>query len=399
MSRFNFKDTETAFSHLSNFALDRAKLLFTILSKPNMVKLGKWGSNFATKIHLPIGWALKPTIYAHFVGGETLEDCLEPLHLLKKRGVTAVMDYSAEGGEDDEDIKATYEETVRSFEFAAKHRDLISHAVFKVSGLAPVEVLVRYLEQPETLTEDEKQKVEELRERFMNLCELARDLDIRVLVDAEHYAYQQIIDDLTEEAIVKYNKDKCIVFATLQMYRHDRLAYLEHLKQLALENNLKVGVKFVRGAYMEEERERAQEKGYPDPICKDKEATDKNYNDALRYAVENLEHFEMFCGTHNETSNQVLADLMEEKGLANDDPRIYFAQLYGMSDNISFQLSKHGYNISKYLPYAPVDKVLPYLIRRAEENTAIAGQTTRELSLINKEVNRRRREIARKNKK
>ena len=240
------------------------------------------------------------------------------------------------------------------------------------------------------MTIEEIKEFREFKERFMAFCQRAYDNDVRLIVDAEDYCFQDALDELTDEAMRKYNKKRAIVFATLQMYRHDRMPYLRRILEDAKEKGYIAGVKFVRGAYMEAERARAAEMGYPDPICKDKPTTDANFNEAVRFTIDNLEHFEMFMGTHNEESNYLLAKLIDEKGLARNDSRIFFAQLLGMSDNISFNLAHEGYNVTKYVPYAKVKDVLPYLIRRAEENTSVAGQTGRELRMLEMEIKRRK---------
>lgn len=385
----DFRNTEVAYADKSDKDLQMAELLFRTIASPTVVKLGKWGTKAAGALNLPLGWALRPTIYRHFVGGESLQDSKQTLEKLTKRGVQAVMDYSAEGGDDEATIERTFQANMEAVRFAHNNPGL-SHAVFKVSGLCKVSTMERANDPNAQLTNAEREQINRLRERFMALCQQAYDQGTRILVDAEHYAYQGLIDRLTEEAMIKFNKERAIVFATLQMYRHDRMDYLQGLDEFCQEHGLKCGIKFVRGAYMEEERARAQQMGYRDPICANKEETDNNYDAGVRYVVERIKRMELFCGTHNERSCILLAEQMQEKGLVNDDPRIYFSQLYGMGDFISYNLSNAGYNLTKYLPYAPVDKVLPYLIRRAEENTSVAGQTGRELELIRSEVKRRK---------
>lgn len=384
----DFSNTQNAFEGKSDGDLRWAELLFRTLASTTLVKTGKWMSHLAAQIHFPIGWALRPTIYRHFVGGETLEKTKPTLERLGARGVSAVLDYSAEGGSSEDDINATYEETVRSLDFA-KGNPYVSHGVFKPSGVGPTSVLEK-VSQGKSLTEEEQKRYEAFRRRFMELCRLAHSHGIRLLIDAEHYAYQGIVDELSIEAMAEYNRERATVFATLQMYRHDRMALLERIDREARERGFVGGIKFVRGAYMEEERHLAAKHGYPDPICKDKTATDDNYNSGVRFVLERLDHFEVFVGTHNDQSLLKATALMTQLGIAADDKRVFFAQLYGMSDHLSFNLSKAGYNVTKYLPYAPVDKVLPYLIRRAEENTAIKGQTARELQLIRNERQRRK---------
>lgn len=384
----DFRNTEIAFRSKSNKDLRRAKLLFWAMSKRWVVQTGKYLAEFAQKIHFPIGWALKPTIYSHFVGGENLEECVPVAKSLRDSGVWSIFDNSVEGGGEEEFLKANFEEAIRSIVFT-KENEKVAYSVFKPTALAPAAILEKKSEGGE-LTAEEENIYQRFEERFDKLCQKAYEEDVRILVDAEDYCYQAEVDRLTEVAMRKYNKKRAIVFATLQMYRHDRMKYLNYLLEDAKKEGYISGIKFVRGAYMEKERERAARMGYEDPICKDKPATDANYDAGLRFVMDNIDQMELFSGTHNEYSNLLLAELIEQKGLAKDDSRIFFAQLYGMSDNISYNLTDAGYNVAKYVPYAPIKGVLPYLIRRAEENTAIAGQTSRELDLIETEMKRRK---------
>ena len=386
----DFNNTEIAFSAKTDGELQNAKLLFSTIQYPWLVKCAKVASNIAIKIHFPLAWAVKPTLYKQFVGGETLQDCTKTIEHLKHFNVKSTLDFSAESEQTPDGIKATFEETMRSIDFAKGNPNL-AYAVFKPSTITTDDLLAKASEKRGELSIEEVKQFREFRDRFMAFCQRAYDNDVRILVDAEDYCYQDAIDELTDEAMRKFNKKRAIVFATLQMYRHDRMPYLERIYKDAVEKNYIAGVKFVRGAYMEEERARAAKMGYPDPICKDKQATDDNYNAAVKYTVDHLDHFEMFMGTHNEESNHRLAKLLDEKGIAHNDPRIFFAQLLGMSDNISFNLAHEGYNVTKYVPYAKVNDVLPYLIRRAEENTSVAGQTGRELRMLRAEIARRKK--------
>ena len=386
----DFNNTEIAFSAKTDGELQNAKLLFSTIQYPWLVKCAKVASNIAIKIHFPLAWAVKPTLYKQFVGGETLQDCTKTIEHLKHFNVKSTLDCSAESEQTPDGIKATFEETMRSIDFAKGNPNL-AYAVFKPSTITTDDLLAKASEKRGELSIEEVKQFREFRDRFMAFCQRAYDNDVRILVDAEDYCFQDAIDELTDEAMRKFNKKRAIVFATLQMYRHDRMPYLERIYKDAVEKNYIAGVKFVRGAYMEEERARAAKMGYPDPICKDKQATDDNYNAAVKYTVDHLDHFERFMGTHNEESNHRLAKLLGEKGIAHNDPRIFFAQLLGMSDNISFNLAHEGYNVTKYVPYAKVNDVLPYLIRRAEENTSVAGQTGRELRMLRAEIARRKK--------
>lgn len=385
----DFNNTEIAFSAKSQSELKNAYLLFNTIKYPWLAKCASVASNVALRLHIPLAWAVKPTLYKQFVGGETLQDCTKAIEHLRKFSVRSTLDFSAEGEQTREGIKATFEETMRSIDFA-KGNDNLAYAVFKPSTITTDELLAKASEKREELTIQEVKAFREFKERFMAFCQRAYENDVRLIVDAEDYCFQDALDELTDEAMRKFNKKRAIVFATLQMYRHDRMPYLRRILDDAVEKNYIAGVKFVRGAYMEAERARAAALGYPDPICKDKKATDENYDTAVRFAMDHLDRFEIFMGTHNEESNYKLAKWMDEKGIKRNDSRIFFAQLLGMSDNISFNLANEGYNVTKYVPYAPVRDVLPYLIRRAEENTSVAGQTSRELKMLQQELNRRK---------
>ncbi len=385
----DFNNTQIAFSAKTEAELKNAYLLFNTIKYPWLVKSASVASNAALKIRFPLSWAVKPTLYKQFVGGETLNECTKIINHLKQFNVRSTLDFSAEGEQTPEGIDATFEETMRSIDFA-KGNDNLAYAVFKPSTITTDELLAKASEKREELTIDEVKAFREFKERFMAFCQRAYENDVRLIVDAEDYAFQEALDELTDEAMRKYNKKRAIIFATLQMYRHDRMPYLERILEDAKKNDYIAGVKFVRGAYMEAERERAALMGYPDPICKDKPATDANFDAAVKFTMDHIDHFELFMGTHNEESNYKLAALIDEKGLKRGDTRIFFAQLLGMSDNISFNLAHEGFNVTKYVPYAKVKDVLPYLIRRAEENTSVAGQTSRELRMIKSEMDRRK---------
>lgn len=261
---------------------------------------------------------------------------------------------------------------------------------FKVSGLASNKLLERINDRQEQLDDNEKTEMAKLKERVSRICRRANEVQKPLLIDAEESWIQDVIDRLAMKTMEQYNQDKAIIYNTIQLYRHDRLQYLKESHQLAMERGFHFAVKLVRGAYMEKERERAEELGYPSPIQPNKEASDRDFDEAIRYCAENYKTISFVCGSHNEDSSKLLAELMEANSIPPDHPSIYFAQLFGMSDHISFNLSDGGYNVAKYVPYGPVREVVPYLIRRARENTSVKGQTGRELSLILKEQKRRK---------
>lgn len=387
----DFANTQIAFSAKTNAELRNALRLFNVINHPALVRMGKWASNVALKIHFPIAWIVKPTLYRQFVGGETLDGCDRAVDFLKRFGVSSTLDFSAESRQTPEGIEATFAETIRSIDNAKRNKN-IAYAVFKPSTITTDALLAKASEGRQSLTEREQVEYEAYHQRFLALCRCAYENDVRILVDAEDYCFQNSIDSMTDEAMRLFNGKRAIVFATLQMYRHDRMPYLERILSDATERGYIAGIKFVRGAYMEEERARAAAMGYPDPICKDKPTTDANYNAGVKFVIEHIDRMELFMGTHNEESNRLLAELIDSHGLDRNDRRIFFAQLLGMSDNISFNLAHEGYNVTKYVPYADVRSVLPYLIRRAEENTSVAGQTGRELAMLRSEMARRKSE-------
>jgi proline dehydrogenase len=384
----SFNSTEIAFRIKTDRDLGKAFWLFRVISNRTIVKIGGFLSRLAIKIHFPISWIVKPTIYSHFCGGVTIEECQPTILRLSKYNVKAILDYSVEGKEDPEEIQAALEETLRTIDNAA-HNDFIPFTVFKPTAFAISKVLEKK-SACNTLTPEEEKEFENFRNRVDTLCKRAYELDVPIMVDAEHYCYQDCIDRVVMEMMEKYNHKKAIVYNTYQMYRFDRMDVFRKDLETARKKDFYLGIKFVRGAYMEKERERAAQLGYPSPIHPNKESTDRAYDAALKYAVENIDRVSIFNGTHNEKSSLLLTELMEQHGISRDDFRCYFAQLYGMSDHISFNLAHEGYNVAKYLPYGPVRSVLPYLIRRTEENTSIAGQTSREMNLITMERKRRK---------
>jgi proline dehydrogenase len=386
-----FDDTEIAFSLKSDAELERAHFLFKIIAIEPLVKIGTAVTNFAIKTHLPIEGLIKSTVFDHFCGGINEGDCLPVINKMYQKGVSSVLDYSVEGKESEAEFDFATQKILKIIDFS-KSIDAIPIAVFKPSGVGRFHLFEK-LGRGEALTNTEQLEWNHVVKRFDTICESAKNNDMAVLIDAEESWMQNAADNLVSKMMRKYNIDKPIVFNTLQMYRHDRLDYLKQQHQLAIENGFYLGYKLVRGAYMEKENDRADVENYQSPICENKEATDKNFDEGLKYIINNIDTISLFAGTHNEESSYLLMELMKEKKLENNDSRVWFGQLFGMSDNISFNLSNKGYNVAKYMPFGPVKDVMPYLIRRAEENTSVAGQTSRELNLINKEKQRRKNQI------
>lgn len=383
-----FNNTQIAFSLKSDTELDRAYFLFKLIDNQPLVRIGTAVTNFAIKANLPVEGLIRATVFDHFCGGVNEDDCISVVDKLYSKGVSSVLDYSVEGKEEEEQFDAVLEKTLKLIEFAKEKKE-IPFAVFKPSGFGRID-LYQAFGEGKKLNVAETEEWNKVVSRFDKVCKTSYDSDVALLIDAEESWMQDAVDNLVEVMMQKYNKSKPIVFNTLQMYRWDRLDYLKKLHEKAKTEGFYIGMKLVRGAYMEKENERAIAMGYPTPICASKEATDKNYDTTVKYMVDHIEIMSVFEGTHNELSTYFLMDLIAEKGLKTNDNRIWFGQLYGMSDNISFNLAANGYNVAKYLPFGPVKDVMPYLIRRAEENTSVAGQTSRELKMIKEERNRRK---------
>jgi proline dehydrogenase len=388
----DFDNTEIAFKSKSNFDLKKAVFLFKMISKSAFVKLGKRLTNFALRAHLPVSWLVKPTIFSHFCGGISISDCSPAVSGLYDYGIGSILDYSAEGLQSEESFNEVEKEVVESITIASTD-ERIPFAVFKPSGIGRFGLYEKVSQNLE-LDADEKDEFARLEKRFENICHHAYLKNVPVMVDAEESWIQKAVDNLVKKYSILYNKKRAIVFNTLQMYRTDRLDKISKDLIWADTKEIKLGYKLVRGAYMEKERERARELKYDSPVFNTKAETDEEFNKALSYCFENLEKISLVVATHNEDSNELMVNLMNDAVLPNSHSDIWFAQLYGMSDHISYNLAFNKYNVAKYLPYGPVKKVLPYLIRRAEENTSVAGQTGRELNLLLSEKLRRRKSKA-----
>lgn len=386
--KLSFDDTSVAFSYKSDAALRKANFIFTLVNNPFVSALATSSVKLALKLHLPVEGMIKKTVFDHFCGGESIDKCDEEIAQLSAYHVGTILDYSVEGEKTELGFDQTMEETIRTVEKAGRSKS-IPFTVFKVTGLGSGELLEK-VQLKKALTPDEKSAFERLTDRVNRICRSAYEAGIPVLIDAEETWIQDPIDELAYVMMARYNKKQAIVFNTYQLYRTASLGNLVEAFNAAEVGNYFLGAKIVRGAYMEKERARAQAMGYPSPIHPDKEATDKAFNDALQFSIANISRMAIMCGSHNERSNYYLTELMSQHNIDRDDPRVWFAQLYGMSDNISFNLAKHGYCVAKYVPYGPVRSVMPYLFRRAAENTSVAGQSSRELTLIRKELRRRK---------
>jgi len=401
----SFGDTETAFAYKSDAELKKARFLFKSMGNALLVKVGIRLTPLAIRLKLPIKGLIRSTIFSQFVGGETLEETARVARKLAVWHVQAILDYGVEGGNNGESgFDHACEEFIRVINYAASQPN-IPFISIKVTGFARFELLEkldhsldlssgslmkRYAAALAGFTEDELAEWERVKNRMQKICAQAAEKNIGVLVDAEETWIQDPVDVLSIQMMAEYNKEKVTVYNTVQLYRHDRLSFLKDMLEAAVLKNFVLGVKLVRGAYMEKERARAEEKQYVSPIQPDKEATDTDYNAGVEFCINHIGNIASIVASHNDYSNLHATELLKEKGLPLDHPHIHFSQLYGMSDHITFNLAKAGCSVSKYLPFGPIQDVIPYLMRRAEENSSLSGQTGRELALINKEINRRK---------
>ena len=387
-TELNFQDTLTAFADKSDDELKEKYRLFRLLNSPLLNAIGSKITKFAFAIGLPVDGLIKRTVFEQFCGGETIEESEHTIERLAESKIGTILDYSVEGKATEEDFDATKNEIIRTIEWA-KEDPSIPFSVFKVTGIAPLGTLEK-MSSGKKLDAKGQAKCERIHNRVKEICEFAFSVGQPVFIDAEDSWIQNAVDALAVEMMEKFNLEKPMIFNTLQMYRTDRLQYLRESRKQARENGYILAVKLVRGAYMEKERERAAEMGYPSPIFDTKAETDSSFDAAVEYCLQHIDEIAFVAATHNEESTRILAEKMKELAIPNDHPHVFFSQLYGMGDNLSYVLAKNDYHVSKYVPYGPVADAVPYLIRRAEENSAAAGQVSRELELINKELKRRR---------
>lgn len=400
----SFDNTQFAFEYKSDKELKKARFLFSVMGKNWLVQIGSRLTPWAIKVGLPIKGIIRNTIFAQFVGGETLQQTATVAKKLGEYNVGVILDYGVEGGDDGEKgFDHATEEFIRVIDYAATQPNIPFMSI-KVTGFARFTLLEkldvtmqkldgslmkRYLTAIDSLPAGEKEEWHRVRLRMMHICETAANKGIGVLVDAEETWIQDPVDALTMLMMDTFNKQKVVIYNTIQLYRHDRLKFLKLSYDAAVERKFILGAKIVRGAYMEKERKRAAEMGYPSPIQPNKESSDKDYNEAVVFCIERLQQIGLIVASHNEYSSLLAAELLQKAGLPLNHEHVHFSQLYGMSDNITFNLANAGCSVSKYLPFGPIDDVIPYLMRRAQENTSVKGQTGRELGLISKELKRR----------
>lgn len=400
----SFDNTEFAFEYKSDRQLRKARFLFNLMGRPWLVKMGTRLAPWSIKAGLPVKGIIRNTIFSQFVGGETLAETAPVAHKLAGYNVQAILDYGVEGGDDGEQgFDHSAEEFIRVIEYAATQPNIPFMSI-KVTGIARFGLLEkldammhfhegtlmkRYMSSLEQLPPEEREEWHRVRHRMMRICETAKQMNIGVLVDAEETWIQDPVDALTIMMMDTFNKERCVVYNTIQHYRHDRLAFLMDSWKAAEQRHFILGAKLVRGAYMEKERKRAEDEHYPSPIQPDKESTDRDYNAGVEFCIGHLDRIALIVASHNEYSNLLATELLQKKGIPLNHPHVHWSQLYGMSDNITFNLAHAGCSVSKYLPFGPIRDVIPYLMRRAQENTSVKGQTGRELALIKKELQRR----------
>ncbi len=386
--KLDFNNTEIAFRNKTDKDLEKAYWLFKMVSNNTLIKIGTPLTNFALSVGLPIEGIIRNTIYKQFCGGESIEDCEQAIEELGRANVTTILDYSVEGKGAEGSFDANCEEILRTVAYTNRNK-YASFCVFKPTGLGRFDLFAK-IDAKENLSAEEKAEFGRVYDRIDRICKACFEVGNRVLIDAEHSWVQDTIDDIAREMMEKYNKERVVVYNTYQLYRHDKFASLQADFAYAQTQDFYLGAKIVRGAYMEIERQRAAERGYPSPIQLNKEACDSDYNRAIVFCLDHINRIGLVAGTHNEESSALLADEMVQRGISSTNPHIFFSQLLGMSDNLSFNLADAGFNVAKYMPYGPVKAVMPYLFRRAQENTSVGSQTNRELSLIIKEKARRK---------
>ena len=404
-TKISFDNTEYAFAAKSDAELKKANFLFGIMGKAWLVNMGLTITPLAIKWGIPFTKTLiRQTIFKQFVGGETLEETAKVADKLEAYKVQVILDYGVEGKEGEENFEHARDEFKRVIDYAATQPNIPFMSI-KVTGFARFSLLEkldeamqkatgtlmkRYLQVVELLTDAEKEEWHKVRLRMQQLCEVADKKNIGILIDAEETWIQEPVDALTILMMDVFNKKKPVIYNTLQLYRHDRLQFLKNSYAAAEERNFILGAKLVRGAYMEKERNRAADKNYTSPIQPDKDSCDNDYNAAVEFCIDHVDKISVIVASHNEYSNLYTTQLLDKKGLPHNHPHVHFSQLYGMSDNITFNLAKSGCSVSKYLPFGPIKDVIPYLMRRAQENSSVSGQTGRELGLIKKELHRRK---------
>ncbi len=385
----SFENTRNGFAYKSDKELKKAYRIFSFMKYPWLVKIGSFLGAIAIKMRLPIQWIIRNTIFEQFCGGETLKEVAQTAFHLHKYGVACVLDYGVEASDGEDNYNQAVKEIQNEISYAGTHPG-IPMISLKITGFIRTKLLEKYHKNKEKLNKKEKEEWDKGCQRIDTICQDAYRHKISVLIDAEETWIQQAVDDIALQMMEKYNKERATIYNTYQLYLKDRIEVIKAHRNIAKEGKYLSGIKIVRGAYMDKERDRAEEKGVPSPIQPDKKATDEDYNKAIIWCLEHLDFVALFIGTHNEESCMLAAKHLHQMQLPHNHSHVHFSQLFGMSDNITFNLAKSGYNVSKYIPYGPIKDVFPYLIRRSKENSSISGQMGRELRYLKEEVNRRK---------
>lgn len=389
MANIDFSDSKIAFGSKSDKELKSMEFLFRMMSKPRLTKITSKIGLQAVRWNLPFAHKMvERTIFKQFCGGKTLKESVKVIKELESYGVSTILDYGAEGRELESEFDHTVKQTTASLKFASNY-DGVPIVSTKITGLARTQLLINYQKQMGNLRGDEVEEFQRVIDRIDSICRMGKEMDVCVMIDAEESPFQDTVDYLVELMMARYNTENVVVYHTFQLYRKDKLAYLKSLYHDCIAKNYFLGAKLVRGAYMEKERRWAREGGYPSPIHDTKEDTDRDYNEGVLFCVERYQRIALCNASHNLNSAQIMVDKISELGLPKNHPRLNFCQLYGMSDYITFNLANQGYNLTKYVPYGPIEEVIPYLIRRAEENTSVSGEMSREYAMIVKEMKRR----------
>tara|TARA_B100000123_G_scaffold266913_1_gene239640 strand:- start:24 stop:1190 length:1167 start_codon:yes stop_codon:yes gene_type:complete len=383
-----FKNLKVAFKDKSNFELNRSLLIFSIISNPIISKSLITLTKTLIKLRIPINFFIKHTIFKQFCGGTNINNTRRTIDKLWKSKIGSILDYSVEGKDKEVDFKRVKNETINNIIKASKSSK-IPFAVFKPTGLTKFSLLEK-INSNQNLKSNEIIEKQNFINRIEEICKTSYNYKTPVFIDAEESWIQNGIDMIVLSMMKKYNKKEVYIYNTLQMYRTDRLNYLNEIISVAKKQKFLLGIKLVRGAYHKQEIDRALKLKYDIPVFKTKNKSDESFNKSLQICCDNINHISICAGTHNEYSSQLLIDLMKKNNIDKSDPRIYFSQLLGMCDHISYNIAEHGFNTAKYVPYGPIKDVIPYLIRRAEENTSISGQMNRDLSNIISEKKRRK---------
>lgn len=377
--------SDSAFSHYSISQLRRTKVLFKILQNP----LVSWFSGFVP--HIPILLRLpfvksliKHYIFSHFCGGEDWKEVHQSALKLQKQNILSSLDYSVECKQTEQDYETTKKVLLNVLE-EAKNLSHIPFCVLKITGLGRFALLEK-IHNGQTLSDNEKAEWQRVQSRFDSICEKAVDCNTKLLVDAEESWIQKPIDNIVKRAMKRHNQNEPMIYNTYQLYLKAKYEQLKTDWEKAKEKGYILGSKLVRGAYMEKETKRAVKMHLPNPIQPSKAKCDQDFNDSLKFCLKHIDDFGIYIGTHNIESTQKARQLMQEYGIAKSDERVFFSQLLGMREILSYELAQQDYLVSKYTPFGKIAEVIPYLLRRIQENSSVKDQLNDEIKVITREL-------------